>query len=62
VDDIFLFIEKHGLSHSDIVQLENLSDRKILGNLNGGFRYLERNRREHVVEYMRSFADLLESS
>ena len=62
VDDIFLFIEKHGLSHSDIVQLENLSDRKVLGNLNGGFRYLERNRREHVVEYMRSFADLLESS
>ncbi|MDC1309834.1 hypothetical protein [Candidatus Seribacter sulfatis] len=62
VDDIFLFIEKHGLSHSDIVQLENLSDRKVLGNLNGGFRYLERNRREHVVEYMLSFADLLESS
>jgi len=50
------------LSHSDIVQLENLSDRKVLGNLNGGFRYLERNRREHVVEYMLSFADLLESS
>jgi len=62
VDDIFLFIEKHGLSHSDIVQLENLSDRKVLGNLNGGFRYLERNRREHVAEYMLTFADLLESS
>ena len=62
VDDIFLSIEKQGLTHSDIVKLENLSDRKVLENLEGGFRYLERNRREHVVEYMRSFADLLESS
>jgi hypothetical protein len=42
--------------------LENLSDRKILENLNGGFRHLQRNRREDVIEYMRSFADLLESS
>lgn len=62
VDDIFLSIEKQGLTHADIVKLENLSDRKVLENLEGGFRYLERNRREHVVEYMRSFADLLESS
>ena len=62
VDDIFLSIEKQGLTHTDIVKLENLSDRKVLENLEGGFRYLERNRREHVVEYMRSFADLLESS
>jgi hypothetical protein len=62
VDDIFLSIEKQGLTHSDIVKLENLSDRKVLENLEGGFRYLERNRREHVVEYMRSFADLLESA
>jgi hypothetical protein len=62
VDDIFLSIEKQGLTHADIVKLENLSDRKVLENLDGGFRYLERNRREHVVEYMRSFADLLESS
>ena len=62
VDDIFLSIEKQGLSHSDIVKLENLSDRKVLENLDGGFRYLERNRREHVVAYMRSFADLLENA
>ena len=62
VDDIFLSIEKQGLTHSDIVKLENLSDRKVLENLDGGFRYLERNRREHVVEYMRSFADLLENA
>ena len=62
VVDIFQSVERHGLTHLDIVKLENLSDRKILGNLNGGFRYLQRNRREDVAEYMRSFADLFESS
>ena len=62
VDDIFLAIENKGLTHSDIVKLENLSDRKILENLSGGFRHLQRNRREDVIEYMRNFADLLESS
>ena len=62
VDDIFLAIEKQGLTHSDIVKLENLSDRKVLENLNGGFRYLQRNRREDVIEYMRSFANILETS
>ena len=62
VDDIFLTMERYGMSHSDIVKLESLSDKAILDNLNGGFRYLRRNVREDVIEYMRSFADLLESS
>ena len=62
VDDIFLAIEKQGLTHTDIVKLENLSDRKVLENLNGGFRFLQRNRREDVIEYMRSFANILETS
>ena len=62
VDDIFLAIEKQGLTHTDIVKLENLSDRKVLENLNGGFRYLQRNCREDVIEYMRSFANILEIS
>ena len=62
VDDIFLSIEKQGLTHSDIVKLENLSDKRILQNLNGGFRYLRRNVKQDVIEYMRSFADLIEKS
>ena len=62
VDDIFLTMERYGMSHSDIVKLENLSDKAILDNLSGGFRYLRRNIREDVIEYMRSFADLLESA
>ncbi len=62
VDDIFITMKRYGLSHSDIVKLENLSDKTILDNLNGGFRYLRRNVKEDVIEYMRSFADLLENS
>ena len=62
VDDIFLTIEKHGMTHEDIVMLENLSDRKVLNNLDGGFRHLERNNRNHVIDYMNSFADLLEKA
>ena len=62
VDDIFLTIEKHGMTHEDIVNLENLSDRKVLNNLDGGFRHLERNNRNDVIDYMNSFADLLEKA
>ena len=62
VDDIFLTIEKHGMSHEDIVKLENLSDSKILDNLDGGFRHLERNNRNDVIDYMNSFANLLEKA
>ena len=62
VDDIFLTIEKHGMTHEDIVKLENLSDRKVLNNLDGGFRHLMRNNRNDVIDYMNSFADLLEKA
>lgn len=62
VDDIFLSIEKHGMSHEDIVKLENLSDRNVLNNLEGGFRHLARNNRVDVIEYMNSYANLLEMS
>jgi len=60
VDDIFLTIEKYGMTHDDIVKLENLSDRDVLDNLEGGFRYLEKNNRIDVIDYMNSYADLLE--
>ncbi len=62
VEDLFRVIESHGMSHSDIVHLENLSDKKVLDNLEGGFRYLRRNVKEDVADYMRSFADLIEKS
>lgn len=62
VDDIFLTIEKYGMTHEDIVKLENLSDRKVLDNLVGGFRHLSRNNRLDVIDYMNSFANLLEKT
>ena len=62
MDDIFLSIEKHGMYHDDIVKLENLSDRNVLNNLEGGFRHLERNNRVDVIDYMNSYANLLEMS
>lgn len=61
VDDIFITIEKFGMTHEDIVKLENLSDHRVLENLEGGFRHLVKNNRHHVVAYMESFANLLES-
>jgi len=34
----------------------------VLNNLDGGFRHLERNNRNDVIDYMNSFADLLEKA
>lgn len=59
VDDIFNNLEKFGFDRKDVIHLENLSDRKVLENLPGGFRYLHRNQREDVIEYFRSLADIL---
>lgn len=61
VDDIFCSISRFGLSHNDIVKLENLSDCKILNNLEGGFRHLSKNNKGDVVEYMKSYAELLKN-
>ena len=60
VDDLFEEMQILGLTPQDIVRLENLSDRRVLENLEGGFRPLRRNVKEDVVLYMESFADLLE--
>jgi hypothetical protein len=48
-----------GLTAGDLRHLEDLSDPEILHNLSGGFRYLERNRRQDAVAYLRSWADLI---
>jgi hypothetical protein len=49
-----------GLTHVDIHNIEYLSDDRILHNLKGGFRHLERNQRQNVIDYFYAFADLLE--
>ncbi len=49
-----------GLSSSDIHNIEYLEDRDVLERLPGGFRWLQRNRREDVILYFRAYADLLQ--
>lgn len=61
-EDIFASIQQTGLDYQDIIHLENLSDKMVLKNLKGGFRYLKKNERDDVVEYMKSLAETLEKA
>jgi len=49
-----------GLSRDDLRQAEDLSDARVLHALPGGHRWLQRNHREDVVVYFRTWAELLE--
>ena len=53
-------LEEIGLTPSDIHHLEYLSDKTVLQNLAGGFRWLKRNKRDDAIEYFEAFANLLE--
>lgn len=53
-------LEAIGLTPSDIHALEYLQDRQVLETLPGGFRWLEKNKREDVIEYFEAMANLLE--
>ncbi|MEO7767925.1 MAG: hypothetical protein ABIS01_10880 [Ferruginibacter sp.] len=53
-------LEKIGLTPVDIHNIEYLSDKAVLQNLPGGFRWLKRNNKEHVIKYLQTFANLLE--
>jgi hypothetical protein len=60
VEDIFLNMKEVGLSYQDIIHLENLSDKVVLKNLKGGFRYLKKNNRDDLIDYISSLANTLE--
>ena len=53
-------LEQAGLTPVDIRHIEYLSDREVLENLPGGFRWLKKNIREDVILYFETFAELLE--
>ena len=53
-------LEAIGLTPTDIHCLEYLQDRKVLEQLPGGFRWLQKNVREDVVLYFRTLAQMLE--
>lgn len=53
-------LEAIGLTPTDIHHIEYLSDREVLNHLEGGFRWLKRNKREDAIAYFTAFANLLE--
>lgn len=55
-------LQQLGLTPSDIHNIEYLEDREVLNRLPGGFRWLKRNVREHVVVYFDTMANMLEEN
>lgn len=53
-------LQQIGLTPSDIHHLEYLDDKKVLEQLPGGFRWLQRNVREDVIDYFETYAAILE--
>ncbi len=53
-------LEKIGLTPTDIHNLEYLEDKAVLKNLPGGFKWLKKNKREDVIAYFKTFANVLE--
>lgn len=49
-----------GLTPTDIHHIEYLSDKEVLQHLDGGFRWLKRNKREDAIAYFKAFANMLE--
>jgi hypothetical protein len=53
-------LQQLGLTPTDIHNIEYLDNREVLNRLPGGFRWLKRNVREHVVLYFETMATMLE--
>ena len=57
---VFAKLEEVGLTANDIHHIEYLSDVTVLKYLEGGFRWLKRNKREDAIAYFEAFANMLE--
>jgi len=53
-------LQQLGLTPTDIHNIEYLEDREVLNRLPGGFRWLKKNVRDHVVLYFETMANMLE--
>lgn len=60
IDDIIRTMLDHGLDPSDLADLEDLRDERILRRLPSGRRHLQRNQRDDVVEYLETWARVLD--
>ncbi|MCB0107603.1 MAG: hypothetical protein KDE53_16900 [Caldilineaceae bacterium] len=57
VDDLFLTLQQIGFDYRDVMQLENLTDQRVLTRLG---QHLRRNCVTDVTLYMTTLADILE--
>lgn len=62
VDGIIDEMLSAGLTLTDIRQLEDLSDRRVLSRLPAGRRHLRRNDRAHLLLYLDAWAQMLEEN
>lgn len=53
-------LEASGLTPTDIHNIEYLDNKEVLQYLPGGFRWLKKNIRQDVIDYLEAFACLLE--
>jgi hypothetical protein len=53
-------LEAIGLTPTDIHHIEYLNDKTVLQHLEGGFRWLKRNKKEDTIAYFEAFANMLE--
>lgn len=60
VDEILDRLRSIGFERQDVIHLENLSDPKVLRRLPLEQRHLQRNRREHVILYLKTMREMLE--
>ncbi|NQZ19172.1 MAG: hypothetical protein HRT44_07955 [Bdellovibrionales bacterium] len=61
IDNVIKLMLEQGLKLEDIEHIENLSHRKILEMLPGGFRHLEKNQKQNVILYFAAWISLLEN-
>src|SRR5690606_25050848 len=60
IDEIIRSMLDHGLTTGDLADLEDLRDDRVLRRLPWGRRYLRRSERDVVIEYLGTWAALLE--
>jgi hypothetical protein len=60
MDFIASRLKEVGLTGIDMRHIEYLSDKEVLQHLEGGFRWLKRNKKEDAIAYFEAFANLLE--
>lgn len=60
IDLVIAKLVEVGLTPTDIHHVEYLTDKEVLKHLEGGFRWLKRNKREDAIAYFEAFANMLE--